>query len=159
MALARYALREVEDNFRIRGADHAVADSSIFDQMNEYCLAEDFKQKIRHNGEDIPGIEFEPTKAKTAGLRITGLQLVSERLIASKFPREHPWLRVVEQDCPAFFHVMPTLQRDENNPDKLAKNANDHIYDMLHYALHWDRQTNATWSGRIDQLHMHARRA
>ena len=129
-----------------------VADSSIFDDMNQHTIADDFKLPVKINGEMVPGLSFERTTAKTPNSRIAAVQMIAERLIATKRPRENvPALFIVGQDCPAALATLPVLQRDEDHPEKLAKGSNDHTFDEIHYAICFDKAPGV-WSGRIDQF-------
>jgi hypothetical protein len=116
----------------------AVADSSIFDALNEFSVATEFEKAVKINGEMHAGINFVKA-AKGPGSRKTGFELLTERLLATAIPREGIGLFVVEQDCPAFFATLPVLQRDEKDPDIVGDGQADHVYDECVYALRFDR--------------------
>lgn len=70
---------------------------------------------------------------KGSGSRKNGLQLLRDRLQASK-EGEGPGLYVME-NCKAFISTVPVLPRDENDPDDVDTDAEDHPYDDVRYKV------------------------
>lgn len=70
---------------------------------------------------------------KAKGSRIVGLQLVRDRLEAT-LRNEGPGL-VFMDNCRAAIALLPTMPRDEKNPDDVDTSAEDHIYDMVRYRV------------------------
>jgi hypothetical protein len=118
-----------------------VADSSIFNEENEFSVAVEFDRSVLINGQNHPGIEWDRSD-KGPGSRATGFALMRERLIAtapgkeSGF-REAKGLFVVKEHCPQFVRTIPVLPRDEKNPDTVDTNTEDHIFDACAYALRY----------------------
>lgn len=118
-----------------------VADNSIFDEWNDTSVANEFLKPVRINGEAHPGIEWEPAD-KSPGSRVAGFTLMRERLIATapragSIRREGPGLFVVKDHCPNFCRTIPVLQRDKRNPDDVATDGEDHVFDACRYALRY----------------------
>lgn len=70
---------------------------------------------------------------KSAGSRIAGLQLLRDRLEHSK-DLEGPAFFVMEH-CKAARAILPRLPRDEDNPDDVDTEAEDHLYDDSRYMV------------------------
>lgn len=70
---------------------------------------------------------------KGSGSRKNGLQLMRDRLEAS-IRGEGPGLYVME-NCKAFISTVPVLPRDENDPDDVDTEAEDHPYDEARYRV------------------------
>ncbi|MAT70372.1 MAG: terminase [Planctomycetaceae bacterium] len=68
---------------------------------------------------------------KRPGSRKVGLQLIRDRLEASK-TGEGPALYFMD-NCRASIAILPTLPRDEKDPDDIDTNADDHIADAVKY--------------------------
>lgn len=68
---------------------------------------------------------------KSPGSRIVGLQLVRDRLEASK-TGEGPGIYFCE-NCVASIGTLPVLPRDPNKPEDVDTNAEDHVYDEVRY--------------------------
>ena len=68
---------------------------------------------------------------KRPGSRKVGLQLIRDRLEASQ-TREGPALYFMD-NCRASIAILPTLPRDEKDPDDIDTNADDHIADAVKY--------------------------
>ena len=119
------------------------ADSAIGEEMNEFSVADEFKRPVMINGEKHPGINWEEV-TKPPGSRVTGFQLLREKLIAtaprpdSKI-REAPGVFIVKDDCPNTARTLPTLPRNPKNLDDINPDSESHIYDAIRYALQADR--------------------
>lgn len=91
--------------------------------------------------EDVDTIEIKMAREgilwehsdKSPGSRINGLQLMRDRLEAS-LDNEGPGLYVMD-NCRAFIGIIPTLPRDENNPDDVDTTAEEHIWDDTRYRV------------------------
>jgi hypothetical protein len=125
-----------------------VADSSIFSEMNEFSIATEFEKPVTINGVQHPGLTFDPAD-KGQGSRKQGYALFRERLVATAFPREAMGLFVVQAACPDFCRTIRTLQRDERDPDELAKGSPDHVIDEVRYALRYDRAPSVRFDRRV----------
>lgn len=102
------------------------ADRSIFDVSAE---GDSIAQKI-----DLAygKICFIPCD-KGPGSRVSGLELLRGRLKAGqKWPMEEPGIFFFEQ-CRHSIRTLPTLPRDENRPDDVDSDSEDHAYDAIRY--------------------------
>lgn len=70
---------------------------------------------------------------KSPGSRKMGLELMRGALEAS-ITGEGPGLYVTE-NCKAFIETVPSLPRDEDNPDDVDTTAEDHVYDEARYLI------------------------
>lgn len=70
---------------------------------------------------------------KSPGTRTTGLQLIRDRLEASK-RQEGPGLLFMA-NCVASISTIPILPRDSDKPDDIDTDAEDHPYDMVRYRV------------------------
>jgi len=128
------------------------ADSAIGEEMNEFSVAEEFKRPVVINGERTPGITWELV-SKPPGSRVTGFQLLRERLIATA-PRPDSGIReahgmfIVREDCPNVARTLPILPRSPKNLDDVDSTAEDHCYDAARYMLQADRVPHVSFSRR-----------
>lgn len=116
------------------------ADSSIFDEENGNNIGRDMK---------LAGLEFVPAD-KGPGSRKQGWQQVRKRLRAALnidemdqprgVPREEPALFVVDT-CTEFLRTTPSLPRDEDDPDDVDTDVEDHIGDEVRYRVRHKRKT------------------
>lgn len=92
---------------------------------------------------DIDTIEEEMAKEgvrwtksnKSPGSRINGLELLRSRMEeAGKDHPEGPGIYFME-NCRAAIATLPTLPRDDNKPDDVDTDAEDHIYDDVRYRV------------------------
>jgi hypothetical protein len=79
------------------------------------------------------GIRWEQSD-KSPGSRKNGLQLIRDRLEAVLKGREEPQLYFMD-NCRASIATLPTLPRDEDDPDDVDTEAEDHPYDMVRYRV------------------------
>jgi hypothetical protein len=79
------------------------------------------------------GIRWERSD-KSPGSRKNGLQLIRDRLEAAMLRKEEPQLYFME-NCRASIATLPTLPRDEDEPDDVDTEAEDHPYDMVRYRV------------------------
>lgn len=78
------------------------------------------------------GVEW-TTSDKTKDSRMIGLQLVRDRLEAV-MKGDGPGLYFM-QNCTASIATIPVLPRDEDKPDDVDTDAEDHCYDMVRYRV------------------------
>lgn len=78
------------------------------------------------------GIRWEKSN-KSAGSRKQGLQIIRERLAAS-ISGEGPGLYFM-RNCKASIETLPSLQRDEKDPDDIDTTQEDHCYDQVRYRM------------------------
>ena len=78
------------------------------------------------------GVEW--TRAdKSAGTRKNGLEMMRVAL-ENAIQGEGPGLYVMN-NCEAFLETVPSLPRDEDDPDDVDTTAEDHIYDEARYMI------------------------
>lgn len=128
------------------------ADSAIFSDMNEFNISEQFKTPVRIDGEQHPGIEWQPVE-KPPNSRKDGFTLMREKLLftgprAGSNVRESPGLFVVKESCPQWARVIPTLPRDKKNPDVIDEKSEDHLFDCTRYGLAADRSAHVRFDRR-----------
>ena len=70
---------------------------------------------------------------KSPGSRINGLQLMRDRLVAS-VRQEGPGIYFF-RSCVASVSTIPALPRDEDIPDDVDTDAEDHCWDMVRYRV------------------------
>lgn len=100
-----------------------VADSAIFAVENGQSIADDMARG---------GVKWEPSE-KGAGSRRAGWEKLRSLMAASlKRPMEAPGLFVFST-CRQFLRTVPTLPRDEKDPDDVDSDAEDHIADAVRY--------------------------
>lgn len=136
--------------FANRGWDTSVlrksgnmADGQIFDKISEKpSIAEEFLKC---------GIVWERAD-KSAGTVHQGTELMRKLFLATKPDengrRENPGLFVTDS-APNFLRTVPFLQRDDTDPEKLAKGQDDHLWDSARYHLYRDK-TPAFKFGRVE---------
>lgn len=78
---------------------------------------------------------------KSAGTRKNGLELMRAAL-ENALMAEGPGLYVMD-NCEAFLETVPTLPRDEDDPDDVDTTAEDHVYDEARYMILDDKATFA----------------
>lgn len=103
-------------------------------------IAEDVQRGLRNvMGQQAPGLVPAPTGK---GSRLAGWSIVHEalrydpaNLVDGKLAPFHmPRLRV-HPDCTNLIRTLPSLPRDEKNPEDVDTQAEDHAADALRYAL------------------------
>lgn len=117
---------EKEEALKFRGRTQAgPADSAIFDIVNGKSI---------HETLEATGAGF-TAASKGPGSRVTGWSHIRNRLKAShQWPMEEPGLFVFE-GCRQVIRTLPTLPRDEEDPDDTDEQAEDHIGDVIRYRL------------------------
>lgn len=80
---------------------------------------------------------------KSPGSRITGLELLRDRMEASR-SNNGPGIYFMD-NCAASLKLLPTIPRDEDNPDDVDTESEDHLYDDVRYrVLHKARLVTVT---------------
>lgn len=115
------------------------ADSSIFDVENGNDISRDMKSE---------GIEWEHAD-KGPGSRKQGWEQMRKRLKAvlntdengqpRGVPREEPGLFICD-NCPDWLRTIPSLPRDDEDPDDVDTEAEDHAGDETRYRTRWKRK-------------------
>lgn len=124
-----HGIKDIEANFPFP-VKPGPADSSIFDDVNKNCIANDMA---------IVGIGWEKAD-KGPGSRRTGLERVRQYMEASKqYPMEAPGLFVFST-CRHFMRTIPVLPRDSKKMDEVDTDAEDHIYDEVSYRVCFKRK-------------------
>lgn len=124
------------------------ADNSIWNVENGNSIAADMRKPVRIDGRLYPGVEWIRSD-KSPGSRIAGWEKIRRYLDGAKqktapdpkdpnktilLPREHPGLFVFT-NCRCFKELFPNLPRDEDNPDDVDTDAEDHIGDEVRYRV------------------------
>lgn len=95
------------------------ADRQIYDVINGKSMASEF---------EACGVRFVEAP-KGSGSRVTGWQLMRDRMEASKKrPMERPGLFVFDTCREGFLRTVPTLPRDPKKPDDADTAAEDHCF-------------------------------
>lgn len=123
------------------------ADGSIFDVENGNSIAGSMLKSVTIRGNKYPGVDW--TRAdKSAGSRIAGWEKLRLYLKHAKkgeiideetgekeiIPREKPGLFIFD-NCKDFIELFPVLPRDEDEPDDVDTEAEDHCADEARYKL------------------------
>lgn len=121
------------------------ADTGIFDNVNNVCLADDMEKPVTINGVLHRGIFWERAD-KGPGSREQGWEQIRKRLYAVKRPpdgyRETPGLFIVKEKgiINHWIRTVPGLPRDEKHIDDVDTESEDHVGDECRYALRFDFQ-------------------
>ena len=82
----------------------------------------------------LEGIKWHPAN-KGPGSRKTGWEKIRTVMAATqKHPMENPGI-IIFDTCRQFIRTVPTLLRDEKQPDDIDTNTEDHIADETRYRL------------------------
>ena len=131
------------DNYGPRGrVKDGPADSMIFDDVNNICIATEFEKPVEVKGVRYRGLRWEKAD-KGPNSRPQGWDQLRQRLNAT-IPnpgggRERPGL-FISSDCHQWKYTVPQLTRDEKNPEDCPKNSEDHLGDCTRYALRFEYQ-------------------
>ncbi len=117
------------------------ADSEIYAVQNRVSIATDMKSPVRIGTRIYPGITWIKAN-KRPGSRKQGAEIMRKLIKQAhpnedNTPREKPGLFVVGEECRHFLRTVPSLPRDEKDPDDVDDEAEDHIYDMSRYRCFW----------------------
>lgn len=125
--IARQGL-EMERHMKYR-VQAGPADPSIFAAENGVCIADDMARM---------GMGFKPADAGP-GSRKNGAERVRKYLKASmKHPMEEPGLFVFNT-CSQFIRTVPVIPRDDKDPEDVATESEDHIWDETRYEIMFKR--------------------
>lgn len=132
---------EREVRWGIHGrVEPGTADSSIFDEENGNCIANDMEADVYIDGEVYAGVEWEPAD-KSPGSRKQGWEQIRKRMQHGKKirgePREFPGLFIFRDRCLQFQRTVPSLNRDDRDPDDVDTEAEDHIGDEVRYRVRY----------------------
>jgi hypothetical protein len=120
------------------------ADTSIFDENNGVCIADDFERPVHINGVKHRGIVWERAD-KGPGSRQQGWEQIRRRLKATKRldgeVRETPGLFILEPECYHWCRTVPVLPRDEIKVDDVDTKSEDHVGDETRYMLRYEPRT------------------
>ena len=124
------------------------ADTSIWTVENGNSIAADMCKQVRVNGKLYPGVEWLRTD-KSKGSRVAGWERCRRFLDGAKqkyipdpkdpekkirVPREYPGMFIFT-NCRCFKDLFPNLPRDEDEPDDVDTEAEDHIGDEVRYRV------------------------
>ena len=122
-AAVALGILEREKNLKIK-AYAGPADSAIYDVTDEVSIAENMERA---------GVYWERAD-KRAGSRKNGWELIRVRLEATAKGLDKPGLLVTSNNRD-FIRTVPSLPRDERDPDDIDTEAEDHIADETRYRV------------------------
>lgn len=115
------------------------ADGSIWDSQDGNSIAASMSKDVKIDGNVYRGVQW--TRAdKSPGSRIAGWDRINEYFknalvdIKNPLPREKPGLFAFAT-CMSYKDLMPTLPRDDENPDDADTEAEDHLPDEVRYMV------------------------
>ena len=122
------------------------ADNSIWNVENGNSIAADMAKPVRIDERMYRGVEWARSD-KSPGSRMAGWERMRRFFDASKvkviknadgteqkIPRDHPGLFVFS-NCKCFIDQVPFLPRDEDEPDDVDTDSEDHIGDEARYRV------------------------
>ncbi len=122
------------------------ADNSIWDIENGNSLAADMLKPVNVAGRILPGVQWTRSD-KSSGSRIAGWELCRQYLKDAlpqyvkdkegklvRVPRRCPGMFIFNT-CKHFIELFPILPRDEDKPDDVDTDAEDHIGDEVRYEV------------------------
>ncbi|HWV45501.1 MAG TPA: hypothetical protein VN039_05660 [Nitrospira sp.] len=122
------------------------ADNAIWDVLNGNSIAMDMEKNVRVGGQVYRGVTWIRSD-KSPGSRKRGWEQIRKRLVKSKgeqvtkadgtvvtVPRQEPGLFVFT-NCKNSLNLMPFMSRDEDDPDDIDTNTEDHIADEWRYRV------------------------
>jgi len=110
----------IQGEVRPGPADNQI--TNVLDQASETIADKMSKEGVYWNPSD-----------KSAGSRINGLQLARDRL-ESSIDNEGAGLYFMS-NCRIAISVLPTLPKDEDNPEDVDTEAEDHVWDEIRYRV------------------------
>jgi hypothetical protein len=108
------------------------ADSSIYDVTDEISIADNMAKA---------GVKWVPAD-KRAGSRKNGWEVMRDRLEAVGLGTDTPGLYVFDT-CRDFIRTVPSIGRDERDPDDVDTDAEDHAADETRYRILASRPARA----------------
>lgn len=128
--------REIEADIYGR-VNPGPADNSIWDVLNGNSIAAGMLKQVRTKYGIKPGIRWLRSD-KSSGSRVAGWGKIHKLLVNSippkDRPREFPGIFIC-RTCEDSIEQIPTLPRDEKNPDDVDTEAEDHIGDEWRYRV------------------------
>jgi hypothetical protein len=119
------------------------ADNSIWDVSNGASIASNMAQKVRlDDGREYNGVQWARSN-KSAGSRKQGWTAMRQYLQSALpqknnagvvIPRERPGMFIFNT-CKHFEDLIPTMPRDEEDPDDVDTDSEDHIGDEARYMI------------------------
>lgn len=122
------------------------ADNSIWDVLDGNSFAAQMAKSVKVNGSTYRGVEWTHSD-KSPGSRIAGWDKVRLYLkngmrntyklpsgVVVQAPREKPGMFVFDT-CTYFLDLFPVLPRDEDKPDDVDTDSEDHIGDEVRYRI------------------------
>lgn len=110
------------------------ADSSIWDDDDGTCIAEKINAGF-HGTENKKKTDIFIHANKKPGSRVKRWQVIRDMLTAAKEKNKESPGMYVFNTCRQFKRTIPTLQRDEKNPEDIDSNSEDHIADETGYMV------------------------
>lgn len=113
------------------------ADSQIYNEENGLSYAKEMARPVKISGRQYPGALWLPANKKP-GSRVPGWDKIRAMLLATipqEGMREDPGLFITE-NCEQFLRTIPSLPRDENNPDDADTKVEDHVADEVRYVVY-----------------------
>lgn len=115
------------------------ADNRIFSNEQGFCIADQMKKRVRIKGKWYKGVRWNHSN-KSSGSRKHGRENIMERLSNALpkggRPREFPGMFIFDW-CNQWIRVVPTLPKDEKDPDDIDEKSEDHLWDETRYAIDW----------------------
>lgn len=127
---------QIKTKYRVAKINQGPADASIFATSNNGGNAETQAYAITkaYYGYETQNLIFKPSNKKP-GTRVTGWQLMRNRLDASlKNDLESPHMYFFDS-CKEFIRTIRLLQRDGKNPDDVNTENEDHLADAVRYVV------------------------
>lgn len=142
-----WGMRTTVGNLEYSSVRPGPADSAIFGVENGVSVGLDMTRPVRINGRVYKGVTWIPADKRAGSVR-TGLEMMRKMMKDAHpkktAPRERPGLFIVEGRCLQFERTIPSLARDEEDMDKLAKGAEDHCCDETRYRVRSVGQKSGT---------------
>lgn len=118
------------------------ADSSIWDDVNGTCIANDMLKKVKIGNRTFDGVSFNRAD-KSPGSRKNGWEMARIGIANAQpedagpghyLPRENPGVFVFA-NCEQFLRTVPSLPRDSTDMDDVDTESEDHIADEFRYVV------------------------
>lgn len=120
-----FGIVEREKNMKIRERiKPGPADSAIYTVTDDASIAQNMEKS---------GVRWVPAD-KRPGSRKNGWELMRDRLEAVSKNEDRPGLYVFS-NCRDFIRTVPSIARDERDPDDVDTDAEDHIADEVRYRI------------------------
>lgn len=113
------------------------ADNQIFNDEQGLCIADEMAKPVRIKAKMYKGVRWKRSNKKP-GSRKQGRENIMERLDNAKHhggrPREKPGMYIFDW-CRQWIRIMPTLPKDEKDPDDVERKSENHVWDENRYAI------------------------